>query len=136
MSVHSGMEMGWQKPCSGIEMPRSPPPPPPYCPLTRRSPAFRNSADSRKVSPARRSLWTYQKGGWDAEAALLDTPSTPYANKGFIVLKRSDGLRTDVGFRSLGIKEHQGVPLGKQMELVGGFCVEDLAGVASCWLSF
>lgn len=30
----------------------------------------------------------------------------------------------------------QGVPLGKQMELVGVFCVEDLAGVASCWLSF
>lgn len=25
-----------------------------------------------------------------------------------------------------------GVPLGKQMELVGVFCVEDLAGVASC----
>lgn len=29
----------------------------------------------------------------------------------------------------------QEVPLGKQMELASVFCVEDLAGVASCFLS-
>lgn len=76
---------------------------------------------------------------------------TVYANKSVIVLKGSDVVKTDVGFCSLWdqrapqrcvcqcacVCAHHGVPLGRQMELVGGFCQEDLAGVASCyWVSF
>ncbi len=42
MSVHRGMVMGWQKPCSGTDMPRSP-----YCALASSMPkASRKSADA------------------------------------------------------------------------------------------
>lgn len=79
----------------------------------------------------------------DRQSVIPPCSHTLNTNKVFIVFKGSDVVRTDVGYCSLGIKEHQegacvcicvcqGVPLGKQMEPVGGFCREDLAGVASC----
>ncbi|KAL1258561.1 hypothetical protein QQF64_009138 [Cirrhinus molitorella] len=46
MSVHRGMVMGWQKPCSGTDMPRSP-----YCALAPSIPkASRKSADAPRAA--------------------------------------------------------------------------------------